>query len=309
MGSSKSTTTQDNAPYKPAQPLINEGLREAGQMWRTGGFEISPYQGDLVADTDPFKEMAYGATPGIAGDALSGAQAAQGGLMRALDPNARSDAWGQVQKNVIDGIMPGINGSFAGSGMTGSTLHQQNLAKGLSAGLADVENQAWQQGENRALAAANSMGQANQGMFAPLDYMRSVGDERQQQAQSEIQADVFQDQQAQTAELRALQDYMALTTGAGGMFGVQSQTTSQNPGFMGYAGLGLQAAPLLFSDRRLKTDIKRVGYLDNGLPIYTYKYAGDDLTHMGVMADELETVKPHAVQEVAGYKAVDYGAI
>jgi hypothetical protein len=41
------------------------------------------------------------------------------------------------------------------------------------------------------------------------------------------------------------------------------------------------------SDRRAKMDIRRVGTTDGGVPIYTYKYVGDPVTRMGVMADEV----------------------
>jgi hypothetical protein len=70
-----------------------------------------------------------------------------------------------------------------------------------------------------------------------------------------------------------------------------------------------QLLPILgFSDRRLKEDIRRVGEADNGLPIYTYRFKGDDSgqTHMGFMADEVEDRRPEAVGLAGGYKAVDY---
>ena len=307
MGGS-STTTQNNSPYAPAQPMINQGLADAQAMYESGGVNITPYQGNLVAETDPFRNAAYGAAPSVAMGAMGGAQAAQGGLMRALDPNYQSAAFDQVRQNVVDTITPQINSSFAGSGMTGSTLHQQNLARGLSSGLADVENQAFQQSQQRALQAAGMMGQANQNMMAPLDYLRELGGERQQQSQAEIQAAVLQDQQAKTGELAALQDYLALSTGAGGQFGVQSSTSRNNPGLLGIAGLGLQGAAL-FSDRRLKTDIKRVGQTDDGLPIYTYRYITGGPVQMGVMAQEVEQVNPDAVTDIGGYKGVNYGKL
>lgn len=84
------------------------------------------------------------------------------------------------------------------------------------------------------------------------------------------------------------------------------------PSFMQSAmGVASSAAPLLgmFSDRRLKRDIIQVGNTDHGLPVYTFKYHGDDVTHMGVMADEAEQAFPDAVFEVNGYKAVDYSKI
>lgn len=311
MGSS-STTTQRNDPYKPAQPLINQGLQDAQALYENGGFNIDPYDGQLVASTDPFKESAYGAATGVAQGALVGAEAAQGGLMRALDPNMRSAAFGQVRQNVIDTITPQINSSFAGSGMTGSSLHAQNLAKGLSAGLAGVENDAFQQGEQRAIQAAGLMGQANQNLMAPIGFMTSLGDDRQEQAQAEIQAQVIQDQQAKTGELQAIQDYLNLSSAAGGQFGVSTSRTQQSPGIMGMLGLGLQAAPL-FSDIRLKKDVEKVGKTTDGHDWYEFRYiwdADDAPKRSGVMAQEVQKTMPSAViADAMGYLKVDYAQI
>lgn len=69
------------------------------------------------------------------------------------------------------------------------------------------------------------------------------------------------------------------------------------------------ASALMMSDRRLKTDIKRVGTTDSGLPVYTYKYKGDNTTQMGVMAQDVEKVNPEAVAEFNGFKAVNYSLI
>jgi hypothetical protein len=70
-------------------------------------------------------------------------------------------------------------------------------------------------------------------------------------------------------------------------------------------GAGLQAASL-FSDRRLKTDIRRVGKTDAGVPIYTYRYLGEGPYHMGVMADDV----PDALGPVIeGFKTVRYEAV
>ena len=63
------------------------------------------------------------------------------------------------------------------------------------------------------------------------------------------------------------------------------------------------------SDRRLKRDVKRVGTADNGLGIYSYQYVWGGPTQIGYMADEVERIAPHAVAEIGGYKAVNYGGI
>lgn len=69
------------------------------------------------------------------------------------------------------------------------------------------------------------------------------------------------------------------------------------------------ASAFMMSDRRLKTDIKRVGTTDAGFPVYTYKYKGDNTTQMGVMAQDVEKVNPEAVAEFGGFKAVNYSLI
>ena len=80
------------------------------------------------------------------------------------------------------------------------------------------------------------------------------------------------------------------------------------------AGAGIGAATYggagwTFSDRRVKTDIERVGTAANGLPVYHYRYVGGGGTYRGYMADEVEAIFPHAVTEIGGYKAVNYAEV
>ena len=86
-----------------------------------------------------------------------------------------------------------------------------------------------------------------------------------------------------------------------------SASASKQSGLMGMFGSAAAAAiPLMFSDKRLKTDIKKVGKTNEGLPVYTYKYKGDDTTQMGVMAQDVEKKTPSAVRTLGGFKAVVY---
>lgn len=88
---------------------------------------------------------------------------------------------------------------------------------------------------------------------------------------------------------------------------LQSQQ-SQSSGLMSMVGaLGMGA--MMMSDRRVKDDIKRVGTLDNGLPVYTFRYKGDDRVQMGVMAQDVLDVKPEAVEMRNGILHVDYARI
>jgi hypothetical protein len=68
-------------------------------------------------------------------------------------------------------------------------------------------------------------------------------------------------------------------------------------GMIGAAALG---APLMFSDKRMKKDIKPLGKAGSvlGLTTYEYKYKGDDQKRVGFMAQDVKKVLPEAVAEV-----------
>jgi hypothetical protein len=76
-------------------------------------------------------------------------------------------------------------------------------------------------------------------------------------------------------------------------------------GLYDVAGLGAQAAGWQWSDRRLKQYIKRIGRLANGLAVYSYRYVWGDES-VGLMADEVKTLHPHAVCNFGGFDAVNY---
>lgn len=72
------------------------------------------------------------------------------------------------------------------------------------------------------------------------------------------------------------------------------QVAQSNAAMGGLFGLGgtiaggaLKYGLPLLSDRRAKENIRRVGETDGGIPIYTYRYRGSPVTHMGVLADEV----------------------
>ena len=90
----------------------------------------------------------------------------------------------------------------------------------------------------------------------------------------------------------------------------QNQVNAYNAKMGGIGGLFGTVGGWLFSDRRLKTDIRRVGQTDGGIPIYVYRYGNSGPFHMGVMADEIAAVIPDAViDHVSGFKMVDYSEV
>ncbi len=85
----------------------------------------------------------------------------------------------------------------------------------------------------------------------------------------------------------------------------QSQTT----GGKFDTAKAIQMGASLFSDERLKQDIKLVGQ-ENGHNIYQFAYKSDpSKKFIGVLAQEVQKTHPEAVEEINGYLAVDYDKI
>jgi Chaperone of endosialidase len=78
----------------------------------------------------------------------------------------------------------------------------------------------------------------------------------------------------------------------------------------GAQGLG-QGYGLTLSDARFKVDMEQVGQTNDGLPIYSYRYAPEidpsGTPRIGLAAQDVEKVYPDAVSDFGGVKAVDYG--
>lgn len=87
----------------------------------------------------------------------------------------------------------------------------------------------------------------------------------------------------------------------------QNRSTGIN-NLLNVASLGVKAYAA--SDIRLKRDVKRIGALPSGLPVYFFRYRNSDTPHIGVMAHEAAEIFPDAVATSAdGYGMVDYSRI
>lgn len=72
-------------------------------------------------------------------------------------------------------------------------------------------------------------------------------------------------------------------------------------------GMGMGA---VLSDIHAKHDTVLLGHLDNGLGFYRFSYNGSDKAYVGVMAQEVEAVRPDAVVRGSdGYLRVYYDRI
>ncbi len=112
-----------------------------------------------------------------------------------------------------------------------------------------------------------------------------------------------------TASLYGSQAAGLAQVGAG-QAAAQGQSSSGLLGAIGSIGGAFLGNPSLFSDARLKDNIKFVGTMDNGLRVYDFNYVWDyDTTHRGVMAQEVEEIIPEAVETFLGAKMVDYSKL
>lgn len=75
-------------------------------------------------------------------------------------------------------------------------------------------------------------------------------------------------------------------------------------GKMGQPGLSN-----IFSDRRLKKNIKQIGTRPDGLNVYEFDYIWGGDRQVGLIAQEVQGVYPGAVSESGGYLMVDYSKV
>jgi hypothetical protein len=78
---------------------------------------------------------------------------------------------------------------------------------------------------------------------------------------------------------------------------------------LGSLGGGILGGLAMLSDRRFKKNIRKVGKMDSGLPVYTYQYKSGGPVMMGVMADEAKKHKPDSVETHGGVDYVNYGRL
>lgn len=112
-------------------------------------------------------------------------------------------------------------------------------------------------------------------------------------------------------------DYLSAAgmTGNANIASANAENAQRNAMIQGLFSLGSSGVSK-YSDIRTKENIKAIGFLPSGLTIYEFEYKPEwkDIAghgkQIGVMAQEVEKVLPHAVITLNdGYKMVNYGAL
>lgn len=163
---------------------------------------------------------------------------------------------------------------------------------------------------NRMLGGATALQGAQQGQLGADTTANTMTQQDTAQAQANLTAQYNQWLMAQQYPFQTA-GLMNSTIGAANPAS-PTTTTKTEPDNSGYAmlgtALGVGAKFLPASDIRLKEDIEPAGALKDGTPLYLYNYKNDPrkIRHVGVMAQDVEKIRPDAVHEAGGFKFVDY---
>ncbi len=87
------------------------------------------------------------------------------------------------------------------------------------------------------------------------------------------------------------------------------QQAKQNmaQGWLNLGSAGLNLGMGLFSDARIKENLRPVGQLFNGLTVYAFNFPGEEVTRIGLVAQEVQQHIPQAVSQTEeGLLMVDY---
>lgn len=237
--------------------------------------------------------------PGAYGDTAMGRDAVERALMERLQPQLDRDRAAMETRLANQGIMLGSEAYRNAMGNYEQQVADQRLAIVGAAGqeenrMAALRQQRLQEqlalrsqpiNEATGLLTGQMVGSPQftntpQTNVAPTDYLGAV--QMQQAAQ-------------QAAFNQRSQNYQSQLSG---LYGLGSAALG------GWARSGFSTP----SDMRVKKNIRQVGALENGLPVYAFQYVWGGPTIIGLMAQDVEQVNPDAVIEIDGIKHVDYDA-
>jgi len=277
-----------NAGYAAPNMAQATGLAQGAANPLTAGqiqSYLNPYTQNVVDTTNA--QMAHDNASQMA--SLQGNQIAQGALGGNATGVAKAILAGQ-QGRTMAGVDANLyNQGYQGALQTAAQQYQQNpLAAGNAIANYGIS------GQNAALTGATAQ--------------VGAGSLQQQTEQANLNALYGQYQQAQAYPYQQTQWLAGLGTGVGSNLGGTSSGSTTGPApnqTAQYLGLGLTAAGML-SDRDAKEDIERIGKMNDGTPMYRFRYKGSPDWHVGPMAQEVEKRNPDAVSRgVDGYRYVD----
>ena len=336
-----SSSSGEIKPYAPVEPFLEQILPEIRtEFTQTPEF----YRGSLVPDfstqtlaaRDIYGQVGNTASQlgGIYGNLFAGDvgramanplddsiyQAQLGTIAQSARDMTERDK--QVaQQQAIEAGQFGLGSTALGELQTMQQQKREELAqRQMSAAL--------QEAESRRIAAQARAPQLGQQMLSaqltPASLQEAIGtqvEQRQAASQADAARLAQQDQEARRAQLITMSNLFGGLAGLGSSTinqGTSSGYTSQiiGGGPSPFSQIASAAAPFAMSDIKLKTDIKFVTKLKNGINVYRWRWnkRGAELTNrvfgFGVIAQEVQKIKPASVVKGKdGYLMVNYAGI
>lgn len=282
MGLSGGSSSKSGSAQKWAQPFAKAGAASVQDVFNKNQGSLQGLT-DTVTGTVPtvsgnFQgwQPTVGQSQDYYGDVLSG---------KYLDPS-NNPGLGSVLDRMRGDVSDEVNSQFSMGGRYGSGAHTGVLTDRL----ADAEG--------NILYGNYAQERANQGAAAG-----AVNDQSNQSLAALLQAAGVGAELPYTGTNNLASSLSALFSG-----GVQKQNSNLIGDLAGAAGMAAKAGA--FSDRRLKTNIRKVGEFADGLGRYVWTYIWGGREHEGVMADEVEKLRPWALgARVGGFQTVHYGLL
>jgi len=342
---STTTGTRTSDPYAPIVPYLESALPQLEEAFGQSTFFGGSLIPEDTAETIRAREL-YGALGSQAAGFAPGLQdlyANQLGLASAAP--GTSAIFGAEMGDILNKARAAAGASKINQAQSAIEAGQFGLGSTARSELEELK--ASQLEETTQAALAGALGRedaARQSALSSLGGLRSdiLGLSGTEAAlQEEIGADLESRAAARLAEQARLEtggaqdlqdritEYLLRLGSLGSLGGSQTidETTSgfnsqvvTKPSTLGQvaqlAATGARAYAAGKSDIRLKTEIKRVGKLPNGIPVYRWEWTKEakeivkDQPAFGVLAQEVLDFMPDAVRlGTDGYYEVDYGKV
>ena len=249
-------------------------------------------------------------TSGIARMPVNAGTTGQEAIMSRLEPSLARNRVSTETQLINQGLRPGseaYDNAIKLVGQQENDARTQAVLQGLGLDISSNNqgfNQALQGGQFANTAQQQKLGQDIQERQMPLNEITAL------MSGSQIQNPQFGAYQGANVQAAPIANATAQTDKYNqNIYNQQvGSANEQNKGLFSLGGSGAMAAATYFSDRRLKSNIQRIGTHKLGIGIYEYDIMGKH--EIGVMAQEVEKVMPEAIcRHSSGYMMVNYGRI
>lgn len=313
--SQRGTTAQGNPTYQAdynlspvGQQLLNYGNQSAlglGALQNTATQNVASTMGQPVNNSNvPALQNNFNGQT-----ASQGSDVAYKAATARLDPQWQQNTEMNRTQLANQGIMPGseaYDNEMRVFNQGKNDAYSQAQANALSQGLseASLNNQTGFNQANLNNATAAQQLQQNVSLYnQPLNALNAL------RSSSQVTNPQFSAQPGMQYTGGPNYAGAAQNQAAGALNGYNSQVGQQNSFTNGLYSLGGAALTgLAFSDKNLKSKIRRIGTHPLGIRIYSYEIFGKP--EIGVMAQEVLQVRPEAViKHPSGYLMVNYGGL